>query len=54
MSAPNKTIWDNPAHVCLLQAIVTNVTFKPEEWERILEYTQKRGYSYTSGAVVYL
>lgn len=47
------TVWDEAAHLCLLQAVFHNVTFTSEEWQRILQFTKERGYNYTSGAAVY-
>jgi len=47
------TVWDEAAHLCLLQGVFVNVTFTAEEWQRILKYTEDRGYGYTSGAAMY-
>jgi hypothetical protein len=46
-------VWDDAAHLCLLQAVFTHVTFTAEEWHKILGYTEARGYNYSAGAAVY-
>jgi hypothetical protein len=48
------TVWDEAAHLCLLQAVVVNGTFTKEDWAKILQYTKDRGYDYTESAAMYL
>jgi hypothetical protein len=46
------TVWDDQAHLCLLQGIFQHVTFTSDEWAKILAYTQERGYNYSSSAAM--
>ena len=54
MATPSKaTVWDDRAHLILLQAIVQEASINAPEWDRIIQYTRQFGYNYTMGAATY-
>ncbi|KAK0741700.1 hypothetical protein B0T21DRAFT_432990 [Apiosordaria backusii] len=46
------TIWDEEAHLTLLQAIIACGIVKAADWDAIIDYVSRRGYNYTAGAAI--
>ncbi|KAK0634763.1 hypothetical protein B0T17DRAFT_611728 [Bombardia bombarda] len=48
------TVWDHGAHLSLLQAIVVVAPPTSEQWDKILERVQEKGFEYTASAALTL
>lgn len=47
------TVWDQDAHLALLQAVIAEAPPNAAEWDKILAAVAKKGYIYTSSAALY-
>ncbi|KAL1841418.1 hypothetical protein VTJ49DRAFT_7095 [Mycothermus thermophilus] len=51
-AAKNPTVWDNDAHLALLNAVMAEAPPAPHEWDRILARVAEKGYHYTASAAI--
>jgi hypothetical protein len=50
--ATKPTVWDEHAHLALLQAVVAEAPPTPAEWAEIIKAVAKKGYIYTPSAAL--
>ena len=54
MASKPATVWDDKAHLDLLQAVLTVTRPDGAAWDHILMIVQSKGYNYTASAAQYI